>query len=368
MNKSKRIKVAKDPSVIHDKKKDRVVNPKVLTISSIVFVVILVGALLFDQLYESTLLKVDGEKYTFHDLSYYFYTIESQYQSFDQMFGGSGTYWDMTYDETTGTTVREYARQQAIENALYNEVLYNQAVTDGYALTEEEKSTVDTNVTNMLEQSLSAEVIAKNKFTKEYLTDVLSKTALVSRYRKDKIDALDIDDEAIKAGVSFDEFKQYDVEYLFVSKKTTDSDGNSVDKTADEITAAKEKLTTYYETAKTAEDWSKIVPEDEKDVKYQTSSFIASDTTFADDLEAKIMAMDNNQISDIMESDAGYYVVRMKNNNSSERYDTEVKNAISDAENTGFDKVYQEILAKHKYKINNTVLKTLTMGTLTLAD
>ena len=73
MNKSKRIKRVETEVGVHDKKKDKLINSKVLAIASIVFVVILIGALIFDQLYESTLLTIDGKKYHLDDLSYYIY-------------------------------------------------------------------------------------------------------------------------------------------------------------------------------------------------------------------------------------------------------------------------------------------------------
>ena len=367
MNKSKKIKKVTAEVQLHDKTKDRIISSKVLTIASIICVAILVGALLIDQLYEAPLLTVDGEKYSLKDLSYYFYTVEYQYDSYDQMFGGSGAYWDMTSNETTGATMRDAAKETAINTSLYNEVLYNQATNEGYTLTDEEKKTAEDNATKLMDETLSKEAIAKNGFTKGYLTEMLNKTALVDRYHSDKIAALDIDDEAIKAGVNYDEFRQYDVEYLFASTQKTDADGKYVAMNDQEKADALAKLNTYVEKAKTTEDWSKLLPKEEVAVSYKTENFIETDTTFDDEFEAKIMAMENKEIGEVYEAADGYYLVRMINNNSSERYDSEVKSAITAKENEGFQKVYDDILKEHKYKINNTTLKGLTMGNLTLA-
>lgn len=366
MNKSKRIKKVEVESGVHDKTKERIVSAKVLSIASAVFVFILVGALIFDQFYTSTLLKVDGKNYSLRDLSYYFYTVEYQYSYYDQMFGGNGTYWDMSADES-GKTVRDMAKQEAIDTAVYTEVLYNEAVKDGYSLTDEEKTQMEENANNLL-TNLTEGTIRKGHFTKDSLAKVLGKTALVERYRKDKIEALDIDDAGITADVSREEYRQYDIQYLFASKKTTDAEGKSIDKTEDEKAAAKDAITSYYEKAKTTEDWSKLLPEDEKLVSYTADNFIKSDTTFDDTFEAKIMAMANGDILDIYETENGYYVVKMINNDSSESYDKAVKDAITAAENEGFDKVYDEILAKHKYKVNQAALKPLSMGSITLAQ
>ena len=368
MNKSKRIKAIKDPAEIHNKKNDKIVSSKILTIASAIFVVILVGALLFDQLYVPALLTVDGKKYNLHDLSYYFYMSESQVQYFSQLFGSDKSYWDMTYDEDTGTTVGEFARDQTMHDAVKSEVLYNQAVSEGYNLTGDEQTTVEKNVSDMLDNKDNKAVIAKNHFTRKYLTDIIGKTTLVTRYQQDRIDALDIDDDAIKAGISYDDYQQYDIEYLFALKKTTDENGDTIEKAEVEKAAAHTKLSSYYETAKDTQDWSKLLPEDENLVTYKTTHFIKTDTLFDDDTKSKIMTMENGSVSDLLETDDGYYIIRMKDNNSSESYDTAVKNAISDAEDKGFDEVYNEILSDHKYKINQSAVNKLNMGSLTLAN
>ncbi|MHB8127478.1 MAG: SurA N-terminal domain-containing protein [Mobilitalea sp.] len=350
-----------------EKAQAKVVNPKILIITSIVFVVILVGGLLFDQIYKRALITVDGDKLDLQDLSYYFYTVENQYEQYDQMFGGQ--YWDMSYDETTGATMRDAAKQEAIESALYTEILYREAVDEDYALTAEETDTVSTNVDALLGgEQLSKAVISKNDFTKKYLTDITSKLTLASRYRQEKIDALNIDDEGIKAGFAFEDYKQYDIQTLFISTQTTDAEGTSVAVSADEKTAAFDKINALYESAKTTEDWSTLIPEGEEQLVYKEDQFLESETTFSDEFEAVMMAMENNTISDVYEAENGYYIVRMVNNNSSESYDTAVADAITSAENEGFNTIYQEVIAKHEYSINDTILRSLTMGSITLAD
>jgi len=345
----------------------KVVNPKILIIASIVFVVILVGGLLLDQLYKRALITVDGDKYDLQDLSYYFYTVENQYSQYDQMFGGQ--YWDMPYDEASGTTMRDAAKQEAIESALYNEILYKEAVDEDYALTAEETDTISTNVDALLGgEQLTKAVITKNDFTKRYLTNVIGKTTLAGRYRQEKIDALSIDDEGIKADFAFKDYKQYDIESLFISTQTTDAEGTSVAVSATEKTAAFDKINALYESAKTTEDWSTLIPEGEVQLVYKEDHFIESETTFSDEFEAVMMAMENKTISDVYEAENGYYIIRMVNNNSSESYDTAVADAITAAENEGFNTIYQDVIAKHKYSVNASILRSLTMGSVTLAD
>lgn len=370
MNNSKKLQIKKV-------KKDRLIEQKPITkislpwlIASVVIVVVLIGALLFDQLYEPTLMRIDGKGYTLRDLSYYFYTVENKYNYYDSVFGGNGAYWDMTVDEKTGQTVRDASKQEAVKLALFNEVLYNQAITEGYTLTEEENKTINDNVSALLSSQIPPADIRKNNFTKAYLTRVSGKITLADRYRQDRIEELNIDDKKIKDSIKYEDYRQYDIETISISTKTTDAEGKTVDLTADQKQAAYDKIKGIYETAKTTKDWSKLIPEKETELTYKSDdSFIKTDTRFSEDMKTKVMAMNNGDVSDIFKEDNAYYIVRMVNNDSSESYDTAVEDAITKAEDDAFsDKFDKEILPKHQYVVVDKALKRYKMGTITISN
>lgn len=363
MNNSKR--KIKNPKKVTTKK--QIIDSKVWVVVTIILAVFLMGAILFDQLYKRELLTINGDKYDLQDLSYYFYGVESKYAYYDQVFGGS--YWDMTYDETTGTTMRDAAKDEAMQTSFYTEVLYREAQANGYSLTDAEKETIATNVAAIQKDQLTPEIISKNKFTTKYLTNVISKATLVSRYRQDIVDSLTIDDESIKAGIAYDEYRQYDIEYLFISTETTDADNKQVAMSDADKTAAHDKIIALYDTALTTADWSTLIPEGETELTYKKDNFLESGTNFSDEFEKMMMAMDNNDISEVYDAGNGYYIVRMLNNNSSESYDAAVKQAIKDAEDEGFTKVYSDdILVKYKTTVNNKNLDKLIMGQVTMVN
>lgn len=359
MNNSK--KIINNPQ--QEKKLKKVRNPRIWIITSIVLLVILIGAVLFDQLYKRVILTVDGDKYNMEDLAYYFYGVESQYDYINQLYGG--TYWD-TIDQNSGLSNRELAKQKIMSTALYTEVMYREAIAKGYSLTAEEIATNNTDITTMLTDENSKALVKKNHFTQKYLSNIMGKATLVARYRKDVVDTLDVDDKAIEAGFKFEDYRQYDIEYLHISTKTTQDDGTSVAMTEAEKTAAYDKIKAVYESALTTKDWSTLIPEGETELKYQTNNFIKSDTKFSEEFETKLMGMENNAVSEIYEAEDGYYIVRMINNNSKEAYDTKVKEAITAAEDSAFANVYVGILPEHKYKINEKELSKITVGSITL--
>ncbi|HKL79498.1 MAG TPA: hypothetical protein VJ888_03560 [Mobilitalea sp.] len=364
MNNSKR--TIKGPQKA--KKPVKKLNRKLWIIPSIIIGILLVVAILFDQLYESVVITVDGDKLRLDDLRYYFYTVESQTDYINQLYGG--TYWDMTYNETTGATVRDMAKQEAVSAALYNEIMYREAVNKDYTLSTEESDKIATDVASMLyEQNIPVELLDKNGFTGKYLTKVFGKLALADRYRQDVVDTLDIDDAGITETIIYDDYKQYDIEYLFITTKTSDAEGNSVPMEEAAKTAAYEKLKAQYDAALTTEDWSTLIVEEEKELKYQKDNFLVNDTTFTEEFKTMMIAMENNTISNIYEDESGYYLVRMINNNSSESYDKAVTDAIKQAEDAAFQTYYTEnIINEHNFKINNSAIKSLRMGNITLVN
>lgn len=369
MNSSKKIKPKKVKKESFSEKPIRSIS-KPWLITALILVAALIGALLFDQLYEPVLMKVDGKKYRESDLAYYFYTVESGFASLSQVTGGGGNYWDSIYDPTKGTTMRDAAKENAIDSSLRSEILYNEAVKQNYKLTADEKKTVKENVKTLLDSMLSKDIIKKNHFTKAYLTKILSKSTLVSRYREDQIKAQNIDEDAIKKGISYDDYKQYDIEYIFIPTQTTDKDNKTVDLSDKEKKAAYDKISGIYDQAKSTADWSKLIPAKELDLTYKETKFLAKNdsSSFSDDFKAMMMKMNNGDVSEIYTEKNGYYIVRMKNNKATDAYDSAVQSAISNAESSAFDKVYTEVKTKHKYSLNSRAIKKLKFGTLTLTE
>lgn len=364
MNNSKKINPKKGKEI---KKSEKPITsiPLPWLIVSIVLIVSLVGGVLFDQLYEPTLITIDGKKYQMSDLAYYFYTVESSYDYYDKMMNGQ--YWDMAYNEKKKTTMRDKAKEDALKSILQYEMLYNDAVKKNYKLTSKEEKTVKSNVQQFLSSTQSASVIQKNHFTTAYLTKILNKVTLAQDYRNDIIDSLNVDDAAIKAKVKYNDYRQYDIEYIMVSTQTTDSSGKAADISDAKKKDAYNKISAIYDKAKASKDWSKLLPKDQTDLSYQTGNFIKNDNTFSEAFEAMMMKMNNNDVSTIYEDKTGYYIVRMKNNNSSERYNSEVKQKISEAEDSAFETYFtKNIKPKHTYKYNKKELNKLTMGYITL--
>ncbi|NLP16279.1 MAG: peptidyl-prolyl cis-trans isomerase [Clostridiales bacterium] len=362
MNKSK--KTLKGPKKTN--KKQFTIHPAIWIAVGAVLGLSLIIGILIDQFYNRPLLTIDEKKYYLDDLTYHFYGSESAYNYIDQIYGGS--YWDMPYDDTSNITVREYAKLEVINSVIYSEILYNEAVANGYTLTEEEIDEINQQIDTTLE-GLTDKVINKNGFTREYLEEVFTKNMLGARYKQDIIDTLDIDDEEIRAGINYDDYRQYDIEYLYISKNVANDEDDAQDSSSKKNKLALDRITNIREKALVTEDWSTLLPEDEKDLIYRESNFIPSDNYFSEDLKSTLLSMENGDITDVVEEDDGYYVFRMVNNNSSETYEKTVEDAIKEKEEEAFSKEYNEsILPNHTFELNNRAIRNLRMGRITLVD
>jgi len=367
VNKSK--KIIKDTG--KPKKKHIKINPMIWVAAAAVLGLALIAALLIDQLYKRPLVVVDGEKYYLEDMKYHIYTIEANYDYIDQLYGG--TYWDSANYNYPSMSNREYAKLEAINNFVYELILYKEAVANGYTLTEEESEKVEENVNSFINDlGLSEKFLKENGFTPEFLRDVFTRNTLATRFKQDVIDSLDIDDEAIKAEFKYEDYRQYDIEYLFISTAPTETDDEeSDDNKANEVKkqTALEKITSYREKALETEDWSKLVPEDEKELIYRSSYFLPTDIYYPENLMEVMLEMENGEISDVIETESGYYVVRMVNNNSSATYDSKVEAAITEKEEEEFAKEYESnIYPKYTVDLKEKAIRNLRLGRITLVD
>ena len=219
----------------------------------------------------------------------------------------------------------------------------------------------------MLENVFTEAEVKKNGFTREYLTEVLTRTTLAERYQNDLLESFDIDTEKIREGFDVEEYRQYEIEYFFITTQTLDEDSKSIPLDDSKKKEAKEKLLSLTSDAENTEDWSTLLPEDEEDVKYHEANFLKNDTFFSEEFKAMMMDMENGEVSQLHEEENGYYIVRMKDNNSMARYEDAVESAIDEEKQEAFHKYYQEnIQPNHTYKVNQDYLMSLRMGQLTL--
>ncbi|MGB8453913.1 MAG: peptidylprolyl isomerase [Anaerocolumna sp.] len=315
---------------------------------------------------KSVVVTVNDKDVYLDEVMYYVMAVESTGAEYDAAYlQYTGTsYWDTKGDD--GVTMSDQAKQYVMDTAEMYTILYDKAVKAGYTLTDDEKTQAGTSADQIL-TSISEDQLAITGFTKESLTNVQEKLILAGRYYQDLIDGFDIDDAGIKATIKRDDYKQYKTEYLFVPTTKYDESYNSVDLSEDEKATAKASITAALDKVKAGEEFSKITDADNT-ITTNTLNFILDDNTAEKEYQDAAVKLENDAYTpDIVETDTGYYIIKMDDNNSTEAYDTAVDTAISDAEQTAFKTEYDTMKKDYTLKINDKVWDPIVIGKTTIA-
>ncbi|MDF2610802.1 MAG: putative rane protein [Lachnospiraceae bacterium] len=309
---------------------------------------------------DKLVVTVGDNKIYLSEMMYYIYAMELEGDYYNQMYQAYGTnYWDMEYTE--GIPMRDMIKQYVMDTAILYEILYDKAVAAGETLTAEEETTIKTNAEQVLTELTDEQQIITG-LDNDILLELQEKLVLGQKYYEKLVVAYDIDEQAIQDGINYDEYRQCNTEFLFIPTISYDEEYNEVALTEDEKATAYSSMTAALEKVKAGEEFATVAEGDET-LTNSTSNFIYGDTTVESAYQEAAISLENNEIaSDIIETESGYYIIKMNNNNSSESYDTAVTNAISEAENDAFAAEYEVIKEDYPTTINTEVWDTIIMG------
>lgn len=306
---------------------------------------------------------INDQKLYMQDMMYFIYAMEAQGQMYAQYYPG---YWDMEYNE--GVTMRQQMKQSVMDAAVMWEILYLKAQEEKDTLTDDEKTTIKTNVESIMTSLKdNKEQLELTGFTTENLTTAQNKLQLANKYYQKVIDGLGIKEDDVKATVDRDKYKEYDTEYLFAATTKYDDSSKLVDLSDEEKAAAKTNINKALTEAKAGKEFADIAKEFDN-LTTSTLNFVKDDGKADEAYQTAAMKLDNDAIADgIIETASGYYIIKMKDNNSSTSYDAAVKDAVTQAQNDAFTKKYEnEIKKDYTITVNDKVWDKIVMGQTTI--
>lgn len=353
---------------------------KVLLMLGLIAVVILCAGVCYMQLRPRVVLVVSGSdadgsevssKVYMKETVYDIYQVETQYnmysQLYQQMYGK--TYWEMEDVDDAGRDGASAAKKQVMDAVKQREILCMEAKKLGYSLTDEEKNTIAQNV-KQARENLSAKQKKLDGLDEKSLTTAFEKNALSDKYRQVIISESGIDREALKASVSKEDYHQYTMQYYKVSNKEgTGEDAKDVSEEQKQKNL--ENMKALQEKSKTAEDFTKLVEkEDETGIgTYQQEELLQKDmedsTFLTKALRSKLIKMQNDEISDVIEGEDGYYLVKMVNNDDPAAYDEQCKTVVSDEETKQFNARYNQIKTGYTAEIKSYWKGRVKLGSYT---
>ena len=355
---------------------------KIFIAIAAVLAVIMVVYIVWENHHTKYLVSINGEKATIEDMMYDVYEVEDFYNYMANFYSqlGYGNYWTMEIGEN-GETAQEMAKEECMNSYVSGEILYQEAIAKGYEITEEDKADAQDALDGIVkaytpeaEEGEEAEELTEVLgFTLEELRVILEEREVAARYREDIKVGYGVAEADVAADIDKAEFRQYDIEYFAITLDgETEADGGIVEVSGAEKEARYEQIKAVFEEA-ADKDWSKVISTEETDeeseevkVEYGTDGFIESESYFLDETTEMVVNMKNGEVSDIIEDDGYYYVIKMVNNNSTERYETEIEDAVNAEKETRFKEDYEAMKANYEVEIFEGDWKKVQLGSITL--
>ena len=353
----------------------RDLKPIILTVLCVVLVVVLCVGVAIQQFKPKVAVTVGGTKFTLDDMMYPISELESTYLPYNEWYQSmsGGTIWEADYQGEAGTmsgVSNSIGWKQEVLNAeVQYEILYQKAKEAKYELTEDEKKDAAEDAKEALEGLSWLQKMQLN-ISESKLTERFEKRALADRFKKDQQEELnkDVDEEKTIADISKEDYRQYDIQYYYAPLKISTEEGEAKELTSDEKKELEGKMKEIASQAKTAEDFTTLIGEDESSITLEKEGkFTEKDgwTYVSDKNLKKIKKMKNGTVSDVILDENYYVVVKMVDNNSEEAYKTACDDAIKAKQNSAYSDWYDKEQEKYDVVVNTDVWTDVVIGTVT---
>ncbi|WP_192451795.1 peptidyl-prolyl cis-trans isomerase [Candidatus Galacturonibacter soehngenii] len=292
---------------------------------------------------------VNDENVSFGVAKFYAKTQQVMYESYyGSLFGDN--MWDQTLsaDMTFGESTLENILEEIKEMYIVNQHADEYEIT----LSDEEKSKIEETAKQFMADN-NADAIESMGASEEVIIEYLTKFTL-----QGKIEA------AIKAGadtnVADEDAAQRTFSYVLVSTAgTTDETGKTVDLTDEEKAAKKEEAQAIIDAVAGGKDFDTAVTDTERSVS--TASYGKDDDAGMN--EAVIAAADalqEGEISPIVETDGGYYVLKLTSAFDQEQTENRRQEIITQRQTTLYEDTYTKWKDASKVSVDNKVWKKIT--------
>ena len=299
---------------------------------------------------------VDGEKYSAADVQYYLRSLMLQ-----NGISSTSSLKSMTMNSTTGETMYDYLKSQAVERLVTCAALDKQAAEEGFTMSDDTQTEVDDQLKQLEEQWVSAGYQSRDAFiranygpymTYDRLVELFTRDMLVNEYATQFSDSLSYSDADYEQyyqenANTLDEYTL--TQFVFnATVDTVDADGNAIEMTDDEKTAALEQAKTEKQ-AKAQELQAKLeAGEDPAQLAQEYADDLTGDPSISQVMSGSSVASSSyaqwaqdtaRQKGDVTlsEYDAGpssyyYYVVRFEGRARSDENTATVRHILVAAE------------------------------------
>lgn len=307
---------------------------------------------------EDVVATINDEDISLTEAMYYISIVESNYSMFL-----SADAWDMLVegDKTFSDLTKEYVMDGIVES----NILYDLGKEAGIEITEDMETQLKASAVQYF-NSLSEEQVEATGLDEQSLYDISVKSYISSEHQATILNALDIDIEGISAEYDQEELRQYNTEYLHIPFISIDEEGNQVELTEEEKSTAKETLENMLAEVQDGKTFEEVI-EGNEEIQTNTANFVPGYDQVELAYEEVAAELENDAIAgEIVETSAGYYIIKMVDNNSSEYYESAVNTALSEKQQELYAEKIEELKADYTIVINEDVWEPIKVGRTTI--
>ena len=174
---------------------------------------------------------------------------------------------------------------------------------------------------------------------------------------------------AVKAGadteVSDDEAAQKSMMYVRYDYESYDEDGNTVTVTDDEKAELQNSAKELSDAAKAGEDFEALA--EEQELTANTVAFDSETTTYDAELIAAADALDEGEVSDVIETETACYVVKLVSLFDKDATESKKDEIVSERQTELYNEVTAEWLAEAEIEVDEDVWATIDFNALSVS-
>lgn len=326
--------------------------------ASLCFLLLLTGCRRKDQ---PVIVTIGNKELTLDDFLYDIYLTEAEGTAMNEQYSSAlGTdYWDFKAD---GVRMSEKARETILTRVILYDILEDQAKQAGLSLTEQELANNEDAVDLFL-SSLTKQELTETGLTREILINTYRKISLGDKYYLYVSDDFSVDEESIRNGIDFEDYREYNTECLYLP--TVRAENQEIKALGGTEKAANfEKLTDALAKIKNGSDFNAILSEYNEFSLYNRN-FILADPAPEREYREAAARLPKNGYSDIVTTKFGYYIIHMLDDASGERYEKAMDDAVETEKKNQFDVLLQELLQQYDITVNTGFWDNVRIGTIT---
>lgn len=251
-----------------------------------------------------------------------------------------------------GMTLEENVKENVLKKILETAVLAAHAPEYNIELTQDDRAQLDEITASFLSEYGTA-VLEEIGEDADYAKKIFEKALLASKVKEAAMSAVDIE-------VTDEEALQKTFSYTWIATSKEAEDGSLVPLAEEEILTLKEKAEELQKKLKESQDFEAAVTEEH---------FTAATVTYGPDREAKGVdpvlietaeALEEGQISDVIENENGYYIVKLVSSRDEEKTEQKKTELLEQKRENFFNQLYEGWVADVDYQVDEAVWSSVT--------